>query len=259
MNTTVKHILLIEDDETLGSTLMRKLIEAGYAATWEKNGQDGLRRLKLLQPDLLLLDLTLPGLRGEEILEVAEKDSDLSRIPVVVISNSGQPDDIDRLTKHPGVKAYLVKADFHPAEIITQIHAVLAPDESKTSQGGRRTILIVEDDDILSSLAVKKFQKAGYETMHAPDGHECLRLLGEGAAPDLILLDVIMPGINGFDVLREMRREPRLKHVPVVIFSNYAQDQDIETARALGAIDFLVKSKMNLKEVVDRVGEILGK
>jgi DNA-binding response OmpR family regulator len=251
-----KHILLIEDDETLGAALMKKLIEGGYAATWEKNGTDGLRRFKLLQPHLLLLDLSLPGLSGEDILDVAGKDEDLSRIPVIVISNSGLQSDIDRL-RGMGAKDYLVKADFHPTDIVSRVGKVLSPEVQEKERKQRYTIFIVEDDQILGSLAVTKFTKAGYDVIRASDGKECLALLSSGKTPDLILLDIIMPEVNGFDVLRAMKRESKLMNIPVVIFSNYAQDQDLDTARSLGAVDFLVKSKMTLKEVVDRVGEIL--
>lgn len=252
-----KHILLIEDDETLGSALMKKLIEGGYAATWEKNGQDGLRRFKLLHPDLLLLDLALPGLRGEDILEVARTDSDLKSIPVIVVSNSGVQADIDRITSL-GARDYLVKADFHPSDIVTRVGKILSPETIEKKHKQRYSILIVEDDEILASLAIAKFTKAGYDVAHASDGKQCLELLSSGKLPDLILLDVIMPEVNGFDVLRALKRESRYKNLPVVIFSNYAQDQDLDTARSLGAVEFLVKSKMTLKEVVDRVGEILG-
>lgn len=252
-----KHILLVEDDETLGSTLMKKLLEAGYSATWEKNGEDGLRRLKLLRPDLLLLDLALPGLRGEDIIEVAQKDDDLKTIPIVVISNSGIQADIDRMKK-AGAKDYLVKADFHPGDIVAHIGRIFSPEAFEGKAKQRHTVLVVEDDEILASLAVSKFQKAGYDVVHASDGKECLAILSGGNTPDLILLDIIMPEVNGFDVLRALKRESRLKNIPVVIFSNYAQDQDLDTARSLGAVDFLVKSKMTLKEVVERVGEILG-
>lgn len=254
---STKHILLVEDDETLGSALMKKLLEGGYAATWEKNGQDGLRRLKLLHPDLLLLDLALPGLRGEDILEVAQKDNDLKDIPIIVISNSGLQSDIDRL-KSGGVKDYLVKADFHPIDIVTRVGNILFPTHGEKKPKQRYTIFVVEDDQILASLAMTKFTKAGYDVLHAGDGKECLQILSTGKTPDLILLDIIMPEVNGFDVLRAMKRESRLRNIPVVIFSNYAQDQDVETARSLGAVDFLVKSKMTLKDVVERVGEILG-
>ncbi len=251
-----KHILLVEDDETLGSTLMKKLLEGGYSATWEKNGEDGLRRLKLLHPDLLLLDLALPGLRGEDILEVAQKDDDLKNIPVVVISNSGVQADIETM-KARGVKDYLVKADFHPGDIVARVGKIFSPESFERKAKQQYTILVVEDDEILASLAVSKFQKAGYEVIHAGDGKECLQILSGGKIPDLILLDIIMPEVNGFDVLRALKRESRLKNIPVVIFSNYAQDQDLDTARSLGAVEFLVKSKMTLKEVVERVGEIL--
>jgi CheY-like chemotaxis protein len=252
----MKHILLVEDDETLGSSLMKKILEGGYAATWEKNGQDGLRRLKLLRPDLLLLDLALPGLPGEDILEVAQKDNDLKDIPVMVISNSSKEEDVSRL-KGKGAKDYLVKADFHPGDIVLRIGKILAPGQSEKKHKQTYTVMVVEDDQILASLAVGKFTKAGYSVIRAADGKECLSLLSSGAMPDLILLDIIMPEVNGFDVLRALKREARLRTIPVLIFSNYAQDQDMETARSLGAVDFLVKSKMTLREVVERVGEIL--
>ena len=92
----------------------------------------------------------------------------------------------------------------------------------------------------------------------ATDGAQALKLL-DTETPDLVLLDIMMPGMNGFEVLKAMRADPRSKDAVIVMFSNLGQEHEIEEARKNGADDFLVKAKFTLREVVERVNAILAK
>src|SRR3989338_11333531 len=105
----MSRILIIEDDIFLGDVLVKKLNVAGYDARLSRDGVAGLKELRQWKPDLVLLDIILPQMNGYEILEAKQKDRTIASIPVIVISNSGQPVEINRALAL-GVKDYLVNA-----------------------------------------------------------------------------------------------------------------------------------------------------
>ena len=118
------------------------------------------------------------------------------------------------------------------------------------------TILLVEDDPFLSSILQLKLDKENFKTIRAADGEEALNLLTEqGIRPDLILLDLILPKKNGFEVLETIRQDPTLEKLPVIIISNLGQPSDIERGKALGVIDYFVKAKLSVDELVNKVKE----
>ncbi len=118
-------------------------------------------------------------------------------------------------------------------------------------------ILIVEDDPLMSRLYQKIFTFEGYEVEMAGDGEEGLDKARSGK-PTLILLDIMMPKMNGFQVLEKLKLDPDLKSIPVVILTNLAGQQDAETALTKGAVKYIVKSEYDPKQVTDMVKEILA-
>jgi len=117
---------------------------------------------------------------------------------------------------------------------------------------GQKTIMIIEDDRFLSSLMKARLEKDGFMTVQAFDGEEAVKLLRE-TPPNLIILDLIMPKVTGFEVLQTVSITPQLHDVPVVILSNLAQDSDIEKARQLGAKEYFVKVKVSIDDLVGRI------
>jgi len=113
-------ILIIEDEDVLGRLLNNKLLEQGYEVVWAKDGQEGYEQIESFAPDLILLDIILPKMNGFEVLEKMRLNDNLKRIPVIVISNSGQPVEIERAQKM-GVKDWLVKTEFDPEEVVDKV------------------------------------------------------------------------------------------------------------------------------------------
>jgi CheY-like chemotaxis protein len=122
----------------------------------------------------------------------------------------------------------------------------------------KSTILIVEDDEFLRSLAAKRLEKAGYAIAVAVDGESAFNVALE-TKPALILLDLLLPGKDGFEVLKQVRENETIKSVPVIIFSNLGRKEDIEKAQQLGANDFLIKANFTLDDLAQKVDEKLGK
>ena len=120
-------------------------------------------------------------------------------------------------------------------------------------------ILIVDDDPLLVRLYEKAFRLSKYETETAFDGESALeKLKMAGVKPTLILLDVMMPKMNGLELLSKIKIDAGLKELPVIMLTNLAGDKDAEEALLRGAITYLVKSKYQPKEVVQKVKEIMS-
>ncbi|MFH1656730.1 MAG: response regulator [Candidatus Nealsonbacteria bacterium] len=118
-----KKILIIEDDKFLRELISQKLLKEGYDVAEAVDGEKGIRAVKEEKPDLVLLDLILPGVDGFEVLAKVKEDPILAEIPVIILSNLGQKDDIERGLKM-GADDYLIKAHFTPGEIIEKIKSV---------------------------------------------------------------------------------------------------------------------------------------
>ena len=124
-----------------------------------------------------------------------------------------------------------------------------------------KKILIVEDDAFLHNLLADKLEqlrKNGIEVYPTFSGKEALEKAKE-VHPDVVLIDVVLPGMNGFEVLEALRKDPELKDVSVIILSNLNQDKDKQRAKELGVTDYMVKANFMLEELVERIVTILEK
>ena len=121
-----------------------------------------------------------------------------------------------------------------------------------------KKILIVEDDSFLRELITKKIANEGFEVVEAVDGEEGVKKSKEEKNIDLILLDLILPGIDGFEVLTRIKADAATNAIPVIILSNLGQREDIERGLKLGAKDFLIKAHFTPGEIISKVKEIIG-
>ncbi|MDO8571766.1 MAG: response regulator [bacterium] len=118
--------------------------------------------------------------------------------------------------------------------------------------------MLIEDDKFLCRAYNDGLDRAGYEVVIAYDGGEAVKKIRD-EKPDLIILDLILPIKNGFDILEEIKQDDDLKKIPVVILSNHGQDADIQRGKELGALDYLVKANFSMKEVVDRLQDVFAR
>jgi CheY-like chemotaxis protein len=116
----------------------------------------------------------------------------------------------------------------------------------------QKKILFLEDDSFLHDLMSQKLAAAGVELMHAASGQEFFERLKE-ATPDLILTDLVLPQISGFEILRKMREDPQHANIPVIVLSNLSQKKDIDEAKSLGVVKFLTKVNVTPGEIVEEV------
>lgn len=120
-----------------------------------------------------------------------------------------------------------------------------------------KKVLIIEDDDQISRVYLIKLKQGGLEAITATDGEEGLKKMIE-EKPDLVFLDLMLPGKDGFWVLEEKSKLPELKNIPVLVLSNLGQEQDRKRAMDLGATDYLVKADLSIKEVMEEAQKYLS-
>lgn len=281
-----KKILVVEDDSVLRDVLIAKLSKTGYIVSGAEDGEVAMDAMRKDKPDLILLDILMPKKDGMQVMEEINKDENLKGIPIIVVSNSGQPVEVER-ARSLGARDFLIKAVFEPNEVLEKVDIILGkrsvtqnqseinvPQEKETTSDARTSnsiqsnakeiadsknikIMVVEDDKFLRELLVRKLYSEGFTVESAIDATGAFDIL-KHFTPSIILLDLILPGIDGFEILSRIKKDNALAAVPVIILSNLGQKEDIERAMSLGAIDFMVKANFTLDEIVNKVRKIFS-
>ena len=266
-----KNILIIEDETTLRELMRSQLERAGYEVTVASDGRRGLELARTGHPDLVLLDFLLPAKNGIEVLKALREDGNHTQ--VLVVSNSGNQDEVQELLRL-GAHDYLVKANFTPDEVLAKVQEVLGdtptavpaapppspeiPAEAAAEEDGTPIdILLIEDDRFLQELLKKKLVNEGYAVRTADEGEVGLRLAGE-LRPRLILLDLLLPGMDGFEFLSAAGRDEALTRIPIVVLSNLGQREEIDRALSLGARDYLIKADFAPDEILKKLKPMLA-
>jgi len=264
-----KLIILIEDEEILSKLLIQKLEKAGYEVKSALDGESGLALIIENKPDLVLLDMMLPKLNGFGILEKLVEQKVLPDLSVIIISNSGQPIEIERAQKM-GVRDYLIKVNFNPEEVLSKVNTVLSSesqslanpfaesDGANTEIQDEKKILIVEDDVFMAGLLERKFKQGKFKIIKNSNANQARETLASEKI-DLILLDVVLPGTDGFTFLRELKKSEKSSKIPVIITSNLGQQEEIERGLTEGAADYIVKAHSTPGEIVEKVEQVLNK
>jgi CheY-like chemotaxis protein len=300
-----KRILIVEDDDVLRDVLAEKLEKNGYFVDHAEDGIVAMEKLHAVKPDLILLDILMPRKNGIEVLEELHVDQELKDVPVIIISNSGQPLEVAR-AQELGARDFLIKAVFDPNEVLDKVRRVLAGEtvsptewglqikdipvgdveppllqsdpiqatnlasvapvpvadpphaaESASAAAPKLLVMVVEDDKFLRELLVRKLMSEGFAVESAIEASAAFTILAQ-KIPNIILLDLILPGVDGFEILTRIKADPRIADVPVIILSNLGQKEDFDKAMTLGAKDFMVKANFTLDEIVAIVHGIVG-
>jgi len=255
-----KTIALIEDEEVLVNLLIKKLEQDGYEVKAAYDGVAGLELIHTQKPDLVLLDMMLPRLSGFGVLEKLNEEKLLPGLPVMIISNSGQPIEIDR-AKKLGIRDYLIKVNFDLEEVITKVNIIfnaLKDKRADPAQTNAARVLIVEDEVFLLELLERKFSQEGVKTFRAMDAETARAVLAREEV-DGILLDVLLPGTDGITFLKELKADAKLNSIPVIIASNLGQKEEIQRGFEAGAIGYIIKANAAPADIVAKVKQLINR
>ncbi|MCC2662124.1 MAG: two-component hybrid sensor and regulator [Geminicoccaceae bacterium] len=198
-------VLIIDDEQPAHDLLGEELAAAGYQVLHAAGGREGLRFARQAQPDLITLDIIMPDLDGWSVLKALKDDAALRDIPVVLVTIMGDRD----LGFALGAADYITKPFDREVLLRAVARHVRAGD-------GRAQVLVVDDDTKSRDVLRRTLQKAGWSVAEAASGAEAIAVL-ERARPALILLDLMMPGMDGFEVLERLHGHAAWREVPVII------------------------------------------
>ena len=219
-------VLVIEDEEPTRELLMGYLEPQGYEVTWARSGADALLKARQLAPDAITLDLLLPEGNGWETLHRLKTDPVTASIPVLIVSAL----DERGMGLTLGASEYLVKPI--EREVLLQALCKYIP---VSSRGGAK-ILVVDDDTETRYLLAAVLEAEGYTSLLAASGSEALEILGR-LRPGAILLDLLMPGMDGFEMFRRLKEDRLLRDIPVFVLTAKdltEQDLHLLTGKTLG-------------------------
>ncbi|MFD0587408.1 MHYT domain-containing protein [Paenibacillus sp. GCM10027627] len=202
------HILLI-DDEAFNRELMEKyLSKTGWKLVAAAGGAEGLRLAKAIKPKVICLDILMPNMDGWSVLTALKSDPELADIPVIIWSMAGDK----QLGYLLGAAEFLMKP-VQREQLISVINRYLPSEEEYQS------ILVIEDDTAASELAARTLRKEGFVVLEAGNGLKALHLLSRERPPSLILLDLMMPEMDGFTFIEELRMREAWRTIPVVVLT----------------------------------------
>ena len=277
----MSHILIADDDQFLTNVCSSAFEQAGYRISTANDGNRTVEMLTDEKPDLILLDLMLPGVDGIEVLKFIRSNAKLEDLPVFILSNSTYFSGIVQSAWNEGATKFIRKGEFSPKGLVDEVRKSLPPSgaasdttpaESKTASaskgtgtqdssptdktgeanGPTKTALIADDDRTIHSVLMYFLSRAGYRIESAFNGQQALDMARE-EAPDLLILDFIMPVKNGFETLSEWVADPALKNIPVIMLTSCSSEENESRALKDGAMHFLAKpfSPESLVEMAD--------
>jgi DNA-binding response OmpR family regulator len=256
-------VLLALSDPELSKRLVAYLSNSGYVVSSVSDGNAVIPSLKDFKPSILLIDTVLPNKSGYDVLNEKSFDRDVTKIPVIIISNSGEAIHIKKIPSTPVVKDYIIKLHVAPEEVAEKIDKVFGRGplvESETTEsssiGKGKTILWVDDDKLLSTILSKKFQSSGFTLLKGSTGKEFLEFL-DISKPDIMILDINLPDMTGLDILVKVRSKPQFKKIPIIMLSNNHKHGIIEECIELGADKFITKATVSPAEIINEVNTLI--
>jgi CheY-like chemotaxis protein/nitrogen-specific signal transduction histidine kinase len=236
-------ILVVDDDETVRGLVARHLERAGFAAVAARGGQEGLRLVRELRPAAVTLDIMMPDLDGWTVLAAIKGDPALASIPVVLMSIV----DDKKRGYALGAADYLVK----PVDRTKLVETI-----TTICGGAAGRALLIDDDDVVRRGVRQALDSIGWTVIEAENGQVAVDLLTAGL-PDVIILDLMMPEMDGFEFMDKLRRRPDWREIPVVVITAKdlsEQDRD----RLNGGVERIIQ-KSNRDEMLRQLSREIGK
>ncbi|MCP3943717.1 MAG: response regulator [Desulfobacteraceae bacterium] len=253
--SNVKELLIIEDNKELRTSILKLMKTNDIHAIAVDTGKKALSLLKKQTFDCMILDLGLPDITGFELLDIIKADPAMEKIPVIVFTGRDlsieetqkletysssivlkNAASMERLLDETALFMHRVENDM--PEKHQQIIRTLRDRESILSG---KTVLLV-DDDMRNAFALNKFLKSkGMEVVIADNGQKALEILEEEKKPDIILMDIMMPVMDGYQTMKEIRKQKEFKDLPILALTAKAMESDREECIKCGANDYLSK------------------
>jgi len=234
-NASAPTILVVEDDVRAASLLLLQLEQAGYRCDCVHSAEEALQWLQRQTPDIITLDILLPGMDGWQFLEQIRNDERYRDIPVVIVSIVAEEEHGYAL----GASQVLSK----PVSKASLLHSIALMGFGET--GKHLTVMAVDDDEKALRMIERYLQAEGFTVIKAHGGEEAIRMAAE-VSPNLLLLDLMMPDVSGFDVVEALKQNPQTASIPIIILT--AKDITDEDRHRLNSDIVKIMRKKSLEQ-----------
>lgn len=262
-------VLVVEDDSMISEIYQRKFESAGFDVGIALSGKEALKKARENKFDLVLLDLVLPEMNGIDVLKEIKKSGKYNAgTKVIIVSNLTDKEQQDKAYEN-GADGYITKSQFNPSELVKEVKRILnqykeedkavEKEESITSagsQGSKKKILYIEDEDVFLEMFGKKLESEGYEVEYAKNGAWGLEV-AQSKNFDLIITDMIMPAMTGVEIIERLKLEERTKDLPIIALSASMDEKDLKKVKDMGVKDYFVKTRIVPSDLSKKVDEIL--
>ncbi len=239
--------LLIEDSPQAGELLRMHVESAGYRVEIARNGDDGVELAKRLHPNVITLDLILPGKDGWQVLKELKKHPLCKQIPVIIVSIV----DEKNLGFSLGAVEYFVKPVNRDDLIhaLDRVHVLPSNDEIKP------TVLVVDDDRAATDLVQVILENEGYRVLKAVEGKEGVEVAAR-ERPDVILLDLLMPEMSGFAVAHQLKQMPATRGIPIIVLTSMDVDDDLQQQLGSYVSGLVSKGSFTKKDLLREITNV---
>lgn len=233
----VKKILVIDDEPVIAQLIKINLQDEGYEVETALSGTEGLQKAKSIKPDIITLDVLMPEMNGFQVMEVLKRDPETKNIPVVFISVVEGPQKEKGF--HLGAVDFLSKP-IEFGELFKTIKKIESAVSKELLAAEKKEILVIDDERDTAKLIAAYLQDEGYNTLLAYNGPDGIAIARE-RKPELVILDLYMPGMDGFSVLKVLKQDKETQHIPIVVLTGRDTKGYKEKCLMLGAVEYFTK------------------
>jgi len=266
-------IIIAEDDLMISDIYKKKFEESGFDVITAESGDQVLTALSKEKPDILLLDLLMPRMSGFEVIKTIRTKYAHLPIKIIVSSNLSQSEDRDRAIKL-GAEGFLVKSEFTPSNLVKEVCRITnqLEEEKKnieklnskntsssseiSEEISEKNILLIEDEEVFLEMFGDKLRQDGFNVVAASNGVAGLKEALQGEY-DLFIIDMVMPGMGGGEIVEKLKMEEKTKDIPIIVFSASVDETAAKEVEKMGISAFFVKTQLVPSDLSKKVSEIL--
>lgn len=264
-------IMLVEDDPMIAEIYKKKFEASGFEVVNAVTGKEVLKFALEEKFDLILLDMVLPEISGEDVLkELKQSGNYSSDLKVIVFSNLDKSENENKV-REIGADGFIGKTEFSPSDLVVEIKRLLKEfseqEKNKAKRNGgneirisneekKKRILFIEDEEFFLEMFGKKLEDEGYAVDYAKNGAWGSKLAEENDY-DLIITDMVMPAMGGEEIIRRIRTDEKKKNIPILVLSASLSEDDIKSVEEMNITNFFEKTRIVPSDLSERVNEIL--
>lgn len=249
-DTHLNTVVVIDDDPDIRAEMKTYLTGAGYRVETARNGKQGIELVRTIKPMAVTLDIMMPEMDGWEVIRLLKESRETDKIPIVIVSVSNDQQTGMAL----GAAGYILKP-ISRDRILSAIQSISKVKQDKP--GLVNEILVVEDNDIASLQIRSALEEKGYQVRVASNGKEALETI-ENSCPRAIILDLMMPGMDGFQVLDSLRAAPETRDLPILVLSAKELSTEERSRLSHNNVRQLIrKGSIDRNQLVDCIEKLL--